>query len=94
MALDCTKQPCELCQRREELGNCGDCRAGIIMQNGYVMACQHCRLFATDDDALSAAWALLEVLQHVYAEGPGHPSATVADALDELKNRAGAAATS
>ena len=87
MNTDCTKHPCALCQRRAELGNCGDCRAGVILQNGYVMACQHCGLFETDDDALAAAWALLQVLQEVYAEGPGHPSVTVADALDELKER-------
>jgi len=40
-------------------GDCGDCKEGVIIHEGRIHACRHCKLFADDQAAVTAVWELL-----------------------------------
>ena len=64
---------------------CGSCNAGIRVVNGNeIQRCHKCDLFETNEDAMAAVSALLDLLHRAYT---GNGSETVADAFASLSAR-------
>lgn len=86
MNRDCSKDPCDLCLRRERGETCGSCFAGILIgvNGNEIQRCDECALFETDDDAVEAMRALGKLLHKVYTRGLRAGSFTVADAHDQI----------